>query len=427
MDEFPRGNLWHHSAGEGFAAPPLDRDLDVDLAVIGGGFTGCAAALEAARRGASVALIEAHEIGHGGSGRNVGLVNAGLWLPPDAILAQLGETAGRRLIEVLGAAPAQVFGLIEREGISCEATRNGTLHLAHAPVGAADLASRHRQGTRVGAPVQLLDAAETTRRTGSTAFHGALLDPRAGTVQPLAYCRGLARAAVAAGARLHAGTPVKALSRAGGGWELRAGGHRLRAGAVLMATNAYHEAFTDPFRPSYVTVHYSQFATRPLGDAQRARILPGGEGCWDTALVMSSFRTDQAGRLILGAMGDAEGPGGWLHAGWARRKLAQVYPELAEQPFEHVWQGRIAMTSDHVPKVVRFGDAALAVFGYSGRGIAPGTVFGTAAAVALLEGRDDGLPIAPIDGYAERFTGLRRGYYEFGATLTHALKPRRLG
>lgn len=427
MAEFPRSNLWQASAAESFVAPPLAQDLDVDLAIIGGGFTGCAAALAAARRGASVVLLESQEIGHGGSGRNVGLVNAGLWLPPDEIVAQMGEEAGRRLIAVLGEAPSQVFGLIEREGIACEATRQGTLHLAHAPSGAADLASRHRQGNRVGAPVQLLDATETARRTGSEAFHGALLDPRAGTVQPLAYCRGLARAAAGAGARLHAGSQVTGLSRSGEGWEIHACGQRVWAGAVLMATNAYHGGFSDPFRPSYVAVHYSQFATRPLTEAQRARILHGGEGCWDTALVMSSFRTDQAGRLILGAMGDAEGLGGRVHAGWARRKLAQVYPELADVPFEHAWQGRIAMTSDHVPKAVRFGPSALAVFGYSGRGIAPGTVFGTAAAEALLEGREQALPVAPVDSYSERFTGLRGGYYEFGATLTHALKPGVLG
>ncbi|WP_353475786.1 FAD-binding oxidoreductase (plasmid) [Salipiger sp. H15] len=427
MADFPRSNLWHASAAESVSAPPLGADIDVDLAIIGGGFTGCSAALEAARLGATVALLEAQEIGHGGSGRNVGLVNAGLWLPPDQILAQMGPEAGLRLIEALGAAPSRVFGLIEREAISCEAVRSGTLHLAHAPQGAADLASRHRQGRAVGAPVELLDAAETARRTGSQAFHGALLDPRAGTVQPLAYCRGLARAAGAAGARLHAGTQVTGVARSGSGWEIRAGGHRVRAGALLMATNAYHQGFADPFSPAYVAVHYSQFATAPLPAEVRARLLPGGEGCWDTALVMSSFRTDRAGRLILGAMGDAEGPGGRVHAGWARRKLAQVYPELADIPFEHAWQGRIAMTSDHVPKLVRVGPSGLAVFGYSGRGIAPGTVFGTAAAEALLEGREDGLPIGPIDSYAERFSRIRGGYYELGATLTHAISPGLLG
>ncbi|MCA0995056.1 NAD(P)/FAD-dependent oxidoreductase [Alloyangia pacifica] len=427
MTDFPRSNLWHASAQEQFSGAALAEDLSAELIIVGGGFTGCAAALEAARRGASVVLLEAHVIGHGGSGRNVGLVNAGLWLPPDDIIAQMGEAAGGRLIEELGQGPERVFALIEREGIACEATRAGTLHLAHAPSGVADLESRFRQGNRIGAPVQLLDAEETRRRSGSGEFHGALLDPRAGTVQPLSYCRGLARAAAAAGARIFEHAQVSEISRDGSGWQLRCNGHRLRGARLLIAINAYHEGLPAAYRPSFVTVSYSQFATAPLPDGLREKVLPGGEGCWDTALVMSSFRIDRAGRLILGGMGDAEGPARALHGDWARRKLRRVYPELGDIGFEHAWRGQIAMTRDHVPKIVRLGSSALSIFGYSGRGIAPGTVFGAAAAEALLEGTEAALPIAPIEAYSERFTRVMGGYYEAGAALTHALKPGLLG
>lgn len=101
MASKPSSILWRASARQPFQASPLDRDLSVDLVIVGGGFTGTAAALEAARRGASVCLLEAEIIGSGGSGRNVGLVNAGLWLPPDTVIAGMGEAAGRRLVEVL--------------------------------------------------------------------------------------------------------------------------------------------------------------------------------------------------------------------------------------------------------------------------------------------------------------------------------------
>ena len=417
-------NLWRASSRETFAAPPLDRDLTVDLLVVGGGFTGNSAALEAARRGASVALLEAETFGHGGSGRNVGLANAGLWLPPDDIIAQMGEEEGTRLIRDLGEAPARVFGLIEREGIACEATRKGTLHLAHSPEGYKDLQERHRQGNRYGAPLSLLDADETARRTGSTAFAGALFDPRAGTIQPLAYARGLARAAKDAGASLHERSPVTGLIRTGNEWIATANGHTIRAKSLLIATNAYHLGIEAPFKPAYVAVSYFQCATAPMPAAARAKILAGGEGCWDTALVMSSFRIDEAGRMIIGAMGDCEGPGGSFHASWARRKLKAVFPEIGDLPFEHAWRGRIAMTSDHVPKIVAFGPNAYASFGYSGRGIGPGTVFGTQAAIALLESRPEALPVRPVTRYAERFTATRAAYYEFGATLTHATAVR---
>lgn len=417
-------NLWRATARETFAAPPLDRDRKVDLAIIGGGFTGCAAALEAARQGASVCLLEAETIGHGGSGRNVGLVNAGLWLPPDTVTAQMGDAAGAKLLATLAEAPARVFALIEREGIDCEATRNGTLHLAHSARGMADLAERHRQGRAMGAPLDLLDAEETTRRTGSTAFHGALLDPRAGTIQPLAYVRGLARAAVQAGAKVHEQSPVQSIDRASDHWTVTSGRHRLKARRLLVATNAYHLNLGPAFQPDFVPVHYCQYATDPLPPALLDTILPGGEGCWDTALVMSSVRRDQAGRIIIGGIGNGTGPGAKVHSAWARRKLAALYPALKDIPLTHGWTGRIAMTGDHIPKIVAFGPDAYACFGYSGRGIGPGTVFGTETARALLSGSPDTLPLAPIRQHRETAPAVQAAYYESGACLTHALAAR---
>lgn len=369
--------------------------------------------------GASVILLEAETIGHGGSGRNVGLVNAGLWLPPDEVFARLGEEAGARLVAELAAAPDRVFALIAREGIDCEARRAGTLHLAHAPSGLRDLTARLAQGRRRGAPLMLLDAAETERRTGTAAYQGALFDPRAGTIQPLGYVRGLARAAVRAGAALHEGTPVRALDRLAEAWSLTTPEGEVRARSVLVATNAYHLGPLAAVRPEFVTVSYGQVATDPLPERMRARLLPGGEGCWDTALVMSSFRMDADGRLILGAIGDFSGPGRAIHQDWAARKMAALFPDLAGMPFRHCWSGRIAMTSDHVPKILGFGPSALACFGYSGRGIGPGTVFGTEAARALLTGAADGLPLPMVTMHREKAAALRGTGVEAGACIAH--------
>ena len=418
-------NLWRASSHETFGAQPFGADLAVDLAIIGGGFSGCAAAVQAAHDGASVCVLEAETIGHGGSGRNVGLVNAGLWLPPDAVIAQMGQERGARLIATLAEAPRRVFDLIQRENIACEATRNGTLHLAHAPSGLRDLRERHRQGIALGAPLRLLDKAETDDRTGSTAFHGALFDARAGTIQPLSYVRGLARAAVRLGARIHEKSAVTRLERQGAQWVLSCNSNRLRARRILVATNAYHLGIVDPFSPRITAVHYCQYATDPLPETIRCAILAGGEGCWDTALVMSSLRVDQAGRLILGGIGNGDGCGRAIHAAWARRKLASLYPQLKHHPFRYGWSGRIAMTHDHIPKIVAFGPDAYACFGYSGRGIGPGTVFGTQAAIALLSGSEDPLPVQPIPHHPERWSRTRSVFYEAGACLVHTLSETR--
>lgn len=414
-------NLWSDSCAEPFSAAPLAGDTSADLVIIGGGFTGCAAALEAAGQGARVVLLEAQTIGYGGSGRNVGLVNAGLWLPPDQVVAQMGPEAGNRLNVTLAAGPDQVFRLIARHDIHCEPVRHGTLHCAHSQAGMADLRNRFNQQVARQAPVQLFDMRNAAQATGSKRFHGALRDQRAGTVQPLAYAKGLARAAAKAGAILHECTPVSGLKR-GSEWCVDTPQGRITAKALLLATNAYHQDFKGLQAAPITRVHYFQLATQPLPDPILAQILPNGEGCWDTGLVMTSFRKDQAGRFILGAMGLPDRLG--IHHAWARRALGRLFPGLAGQAFSHFWSGRIGMTADHIPRIQRLGPQGYAVFGYSGRGISPGTVFGTACARALLTQSEAGLPIVPVDHHTEALTAAKGLYYETGARLMHLVGRR---
>lgn len=417
-------SLWQHSCQETVAAKALTGATTADLLVIGGGYTGCSAALKAAELGAEVCLLEAEDFGYGGSGRNVGLANAGLWLPPNEIEDRLGTEHASRLSTELAAAPDLVYGLIEKHEISCEATRQGTLHCAHAPAGMRDLEDRYSQLRANGAPVELLPANEARQRVGTDQIHGALFDPRAGTIQPLGYAKGLARAAAQAGARLHCNSPVVELSRDRGLWQAKtANGGRVSANKIIMATNAYAGPIKGFANPSVVPVHFFQAATKPLTPTQLEYILPGLEGCWDTGLVMSSWRLDQAGRLVIGAMGALEHFASGIHTNWLRRKTSTLFPALKDPDFEFLWAGRIAMTGEYLPKILEI-EEGLACFGYSGRGIGPGTVFGSAMAEALITGNKDVLPVPTSRDHQLPIAGLRSLYYETGATLTHLVKDR---
>ncbi|MEP2717841.1 FAD-binding oxidoreductase [Pseudophaeobacter sp.] len=416
-------SLWHKTCQETPASSALTGEVTADMVVIGGGYTGCSAALRAAEMGASVCLIEAEVFGYGGSGRNVGLSNAGLWLPPEEINAQLGKEVGSKLSQALGEAPDLVYGLIERHGIACEPVRNGTLHCAHAPSGRPDLQRRADQLQAIGAPVQLLDAGEAQARVGSDAVHGALFDPRAGTLQPLGFARGLARAAHEAGAQIHDQTPATAITQAKGIWQVTTPQGSIRAKQLIMATNGYARPVAGYDAPAIVPVHYFQGATPPLTQAQQEQILPGREGCWDSALVMSSWRLDQQGRLVIGAMGALDHFGSSIHRTWLDRKLAAMFPALAGTKLESLWFGRIAMTGEYLPKIEKLQDGYVS-FGYSGRGIGPGTLFGQKMAEALISGDEARLPLPASHGHSLPFAGLRGAYYETGATLTHLIKDR---
>ncbi len=412
-------SLWQLSNQEHVPTSTLEGDSHVDLVILGGGFTGCSAALHAAELGMTTCLLEAASVGYGGSGRNVGLVNAGLWMPPDLVEEKIGQDAGLRLNTMLGAAPDLVFELIEKHKIACEPVRNGTLHCAHSVKGLMEIDDRYSQLLRRGAPVSRLDDRQTASKTGSHQFLGALHDARAGTIQPLAYCVGLARAAQRAGAQIYTNSAAISIERKDDKWHVQTANGLVVAQAMLMATNAYHANITGVLSPNYIPVHYFQLATQPLSADEAASVLPGGQGCWDTATVMSSFRMDATGRLIVGAIGSLGHMASHIHKRWARLKLKQLYPALGSARLENAWHGRIAMTSDHLPKIVSMGPNALSIFGYSGRGIGPGTLFGATAAAFLAEGDEDVLPIRVVGSHPERFSAIKMAYYETGACVAH--------
>ena len=385
-------SLWARTAPPGPDCPPLDGDLDVDVAVVGAGFTGLSAALRLSERGASCCVLEANEIGYGGSGRNVGLVNAGLWLPPDRIEAALGREKGERLVSALSEAPDRVFALIDRHGIECEAARTGTIHAAHSPSGQRELEGRCAAWSGLGAPVELLDRDAAARAIGTRAFYGGLLDRRAGTINPLGYARGLAAAAIDAGgrnagARIFAGTEVSGVSADGAGWVVETARGRVRADKVLLATNAYGGGLGAD--AAYTPIHYFQVASKPLGGAG-ADIMAGGQGVWDTAPVMTSVRRDRAGRLIFGSMGRFAGR---LSQRWADRAARRLFPALGKLEWDCAWHGRIALTRDHLPRLLTPAPGLWAVMGYNGRGIGPGTVLGRWLADAALGGDPPPLPV----------------------------------
>ena len=417
----PRSHgLWEKTAPPAPETRPLQGDVTADVVIVGGGYTGLSAALHLAEEGTRVVLLEAKEIGFGGAGRNVGLINAGMWVMPDDLPGELGAVHGERLLDLLGNGPRVVMNLIDKHGIACELERNGTLHCAVGDAGLKEIEARAAQWQKRGAPVSLLSQEETARRVGTTAYRGALLDMRAGTLQPLAYARGLAHAALKAGAVLHTASPVVAQVETASGWTVKTEKGTVTASWLIVATDAYSEGPFAAVRNEQVHLPYFNFATVPLGDNIRRTILPGREGAWDTKEILSSFRMDQAGRLVFGSVGALRGAGTSIHRDWARRSLKKLFPEIADIPFETEWYGKIGMTDNALPRLHRFGRQAIGFSGYNGRGISPGTVFGKVLAEHIL-GRMtiEAMPLPTTDIATPSFRTAKEAWYETGAAVAH--------
>jgi sarcosine oxidase len=406
-------SLWSATVREAaLATEPFTGDSRVDLAVIGGGITGCSTALNAAESGASVALLEAKTIGWGASGRNGGQVIPGLKYDPSEMSAKYGLAAGRKLTEAVGNAADVVFDRVAKHRIDCDAKRGGWIQAAHAAPALARVQQRARDWMNVGAPVELLDASDVERLVGTRAYLGGWIDKRAGTLQPLSYTRGLARAAREAGAAVHENSPVEFLEQNGDGWRIRTARGTVRARSVIVGTDAYSTPLVAGLPEAMLLVQSAQIATEPLSQNLQAHILPDGRCCSETRRLAFYFRLSPDGRLMFGgrgAVGHSESPV-FIEALIAA--MRRTFPEAADVPVAFRWSGQIGLTLDGLPRVHEPAPNLHIGFGYNGRGVAMATVMGGWLAAKALRGEAPPLPattLSPIRWHRLRRPALALG------------------
>ena len=386
-------SLWDDTSTETIRIRNDDLNDTIDVAIVGAGFTGLSAAIHCTEKGMSCHVIEAEHVGYGGSGRNTGLVNAAAWLPPQDVIKQLGAEDGKKFVDIFSDAPNFVFGLIKKYKIECEVTNTGTIHAAHSKSGFADLQYRKNEWDRLGAPVDLLSAEETAELTGTKSFYGGLVDNRAGTINPMGYCRGLARAALKNGAKLTTNCRVLDLVKENNGWRLITTNGDLKAKYVILGTNAYTDNLWPGLVQTFTRINYFNCATLPLGERIKD-VLPKRQGLWDTGKIMFSLRRDKYDRLIIGSMGRIHGNrNGGITKRWASAQLKRLFPDLGPVEFENIWYGEIAMTPTHLPGVHQLDRNLFTSIGYNGRGITTGTVFGKALADMISGTSFDCLPL----------------------------------
>src|SRR6202171_6581728 len=387
-------SLWVATARAAPATPPLDASRRADVAIIGAGYSGLAAALQLAEAGISVVVLETGEPGWGASGRNGGQVIPGLKFDPDELVAMFGPKAGEHLVDIAGGAADTVFDLIARHGIDCEARRCGWIQPAFAAADLGLIARRAEQWQRRGAPVAMLDRDTACRLIGSPIYHGGWIDRRAGSLQPLSYCRGLAQAAQKAGALVCGGSRVSALTREGGRWKVTtAHGPTVSAERVLLATNGYTDALWPRLRRTVIAANSFQVATESLPDALRRTVLPEGHVASDTRKLLLYYRSDHDGRLIMGGRGPFREPAGPRDYRHLEMVIGLLFPQLKGARCAFYWAGRVALTRDHVPHIHQPAPGLTVFLGYNGRGVAMATTLGTLVAKNLIAPADNALPL----------------------------------
>ncbi|GAB6853351.1 NAD(P)/FAD-dependent oxidoreductase [Asaia astilbis] len=378
-----------------FTLAPLTGKARAQIVVIGAGLTGLSAALHLAEAGRDVVVLDAHEPGWGASGRNGGQINPGLKTTPDQVLEDFGPERGAVLARRAWAAPDLVFDLISRHNIACDAVRSGTIRAATVASQMSALSSLAIQCTALGNEAELLTQEEISQRSGTAFYHGGMIDRRGGQLDPLAYTRGLALAAIKAGAKLHDRSAVSTLRRDGAGWSVVTPHGSIQAQQVILATNGYSGPVHDRLRRSIVPVFSAIAASAPLPPPWRARILAQRESLYELGEITTYYRIDAAGRLLMGgrsASRNLEGPEAFPYLIARARRL---WPGLDKLEWEAGWNGQLALTLDHYPHLHQPEPGLLACVGYNGRGVAMATLMGQNLA-ELVQGGEALFPETPI-------------------------------
>lgn len=387
----PPSALWQRLSQEQFTAPAVAADLTADALVVGGGIAGLATALALRARGCSVVVLEAARIGSGASGRANGQVIATLTrMPPDAIRSQLGQP----FLDLVAGGADELFGLVRRFNIQCDAQRQGWLQPAHSPGRAARGASLAQAWARAGAPTESLDKAAVTALIGAPGYHGGWQHLGGGHINPYAFTLGLARGAASEGVQIFEQSPVLQLRQQDGQWQASTPGGVVRVKHVALATGAHTGALWPGLAQSLVAVTSYQTATRPLGPLA-AQILPCDQAFSDSRQDLRYMRKDREGRLISGAALAVQIGASWRLPRLVRRRLAQLFPALAQVEMTDFWGGRIAMTPDRLPHLHRSPQGLVAWVGCNGRGLALCCAMGPLLADAALGLPDAALALKP--------------------------------
>jgi glycine/D-amino acid oxidase-like deaminating enzyme len=425
--ELPR-TPYRVRGGEPLGLPVLRERLGADIAIVGGGIAGCSAALHAAEAGARVVLVEGRSIGWGASSRNAGHLPAATKHEPEETIRLYGETFGPRIVDASENGPRTVAAIADRHDIDCELVFPGIITAAHTEQALDGLKQRVAFWQKRGRPLELLDRGALASMLGSSFYLGGAIDRRGGSINPLAYVRGLARAAVKVGARLYEKTPARSLRREGDSWVVSTADGEVRAGKVFLCTNAYTDDLWPGLRRTVIPVRTVQFTTRPLSDNLLKTILPGRQPMIDTRRVLISVRIHSDGRLHFGC-----GPS--MRAGsaptWqaARARLLEVFPQLGEVGFDDCWPGWMAFNKADSWQMHTLAPGLFATLGCNGRGVALATIYGRDLARHATGTPADELtlPMTPLDPIGlHAFSGMGAAAIAQWWRLRDAAEMRRL-
>ncbi|GAA6131437.1 NAD(P)/FAD-dependent oxidoreductase [Halopseudomonas sabulinigri] len=374
---------WYRASIAGVPArASLQGELRADVCVVGAGFTGLSAALELAEAGLSVVVLEAEQVGWGCSGRNGGQINPGLACDHGRTVAELGAEDARKVWQLTLDGVELLRGRVAKHQIDCD-LKAGILLVANKPRHVPELQQWQQQLQGLGYDQLEYHSRDSLQHLLRADYQAGVMDWGGGDLHPLKYAQGLARAAEAAGAQIFEQSAVQDYADAGAGVRVRTARGSVQAEHLLLAGNAYLGKLLPWYRKGFMPIGSYIGATRPLGELA-TQLIPSRAAVCDMNTLIDYYRLSADGRLLFGGRASARDAQPDALRRTMRQRMSQVFPALAEEDFEYLWGGQVAMTLSKAPVFGRLGKRTLYAQGYSGQGVALAGMAGKLMAQTVL-------------------------------------------
>ncbi|MGP9826721.1 NAD(P)/FAD-dependent oxidoreductase [Ectopseudomonas khazarica] len=338
------------------AYPPLGGELQVDVCIVGGGFSGLNTAIELAQKGLSVALLEARRIGWGASGRNGGQLIRGVGHDVEQFESVVGKE-GVRQFKLMGLEAVEIVReRVERFQIDCDLTwgycdlANKPAHLDGFAEDKAELESLgYRHELRLVAPERIHEV------VGSRNYHGAMIDMGSGHLHPLNLALGEATAAQSLGVQLFEESPVTRIDY-GNEVRVHTAQGQVRARFLVLACNAYINGLNPSLSGKVLPAGSYIIATEQLSEEQARELIPQNMALCDQRVTVDYYRLSADRRLLFGGACHYSGRDPADIAGYMRPKMLKVFPQLANVRIDYQWGGMIGIGANRLPQVGRLKD-----------------------------------------------------------------------
>jgi len=377
--------------------PALPGTLDVDVCVVGAGFFGLYCALELAKAGKRVAVLEASRVGWGASGRNGGQMIIGFPCGMQRLKGVMGFERAKHMFDASRQAVRDIRGLMDEHRIDCDLVE-GHLEVAVLQRRVADLTDWIDECEKEWGyhRLQFVDKAELPRYLNSGRYQAGIIDPEGAHIHPLKYVLGLARAAEQAGVQIFEQTRVEGFVEQGERVEVRAGGHVLRCDQLVLAANAYVDKVEPRLASRTLPVGSFIGVTEPLGEARARSLIPHNHAVYDNQFILEYFRMTADHRLLFGGKCTYLGGTPPLLKDAMKRNILRAFPSLHDVGMDYAWGGHIDITMRRMPDWGRRGDQVFWAQGFCGHGLVPTRVAARVVVDAVL-GRPEQLDwFAPI-------------------------------